>query len=152
VNYVAIDPGKTNGLVEYRIIENGTQAIPVCVQVDVLALGRHLRTMAPPHFLIMEKFVLQRRPDVDLTPVKVIGVIEFMYAENMRGTTMIEHMPSNVNGIGDDLLKACHLYTKNAPHANDAARHLIAFALHQGAPPELSSFIRNTIRNAASAS
>jgi hypothetical protein len=81
-----------------------------------------------PQVLVMEKFVLQRRPHIDTFPIELIGTIH-RYHENHPGCILVEHMPSNIKGVTEAILKECDLWIPGHPHAVDAMRHLVFYYL-----------------------
>lgn len=149
---IAFDPGGTTGVCIFeRLANTGT----VEWKHGQLGPGDHhlalwsLLERERPHIIIYERFMYQRRELTEgvslvLDSVEYIGVIKLWYdkfcakidpSEYIVEPTLVEQSPSQMSLWGggkknDDSgarLKKLSLYTPNAPHANDATRHLLYY-------------------------
>jgi len=134
---LAIDPGRTSG-----IIIAPTPLQFYYMQVDTFYAMNIIEREAPCR-IVMEKFVLQRRPHVDIFPVELIGCIHRYVISNP--TELTEQMPANIVGIQPELIKRMGLWIPSQPHAMDALRHLIYYYLSLHAPLGSQLIIRDVI-------
>lgn len=119
---LAIDPGRTSGIV----ISTSPTYMQYCQVHEFEAI--ELIEFIEPQVLVMEKFVLQRRPHVDTFPIELIGTIH-RYCEDHPEVNLVEHMPSNIKGVTEAILKESNLWIAGNPHAVDAMRHLVFYYL-----------------------
>ena len=128
---VAIDPGKTTGFC-FATLQSGVLTMDVSQEEISLTglfdrLGSVIKTFNNVH-IIYEDFHYRNyaRTGLDLTPVKLIGVIECFreWHEPFVGF----HKQSAATGkafYSDDKLKALGIYKPGTQHGRDAQRHLM---------------------------
>lgn len=132
---LSLDPGKTTGY----CIAVYDDKLRICVGQEELSLGAvsalleklaSAGQMIDLH-VIYEDFEYrnQARTGLDLTPVKIIGVIE-MYKE-FHEPFISFYKQSAATGkafYSDDRLKQLGVYKIGKPHGRDATRHLLQWA------------------------
>ena len=113
---LAFDPGGTTG---WACSQNQHG------QLEPWEVWTFLTYHRPLH-LVVESFLRAVSPNRDLTPVKVIGVIEEWARQNEIPITF--QTPSQAKHFfTDERLKERGVYYKGEQHARDAARHLLYF-------------------------
>lgn len=124
---VTFDPGRTTGVAIY----NGDappyeeKLLVYEAPADHALFFQDLENLNP-HEIVYERFQYQRRPNVDLYPVEVIGVIK-LYADQY-GTVLKEQTPAQAKNLWtDSKLKHLGLWEPSRPHAMDALRHLLYY-------------------------
>lgn len=152
---VALDPGGTTGV---SIFDSQGQA-PTAIAGKDLHLfftmrqltGEHhyslwdMLEVGRPHTVIYERFMYQRREldqgvSLVLDSLEYIGVTKLWYQSMAERHDMgheaaftpelVCQTPAQAKNLWtDDKLKTLELYSKGAPHANDATRHLLYYLL-----------------------
>ena len=130
---LALDPGKTTG---YAVgyVNDGTLDIEVGEeQFSLNGLYEFIdafigMTVGVPTHIIYEDFSYRNasRSGLDLTPVKMIGVIE-MFKEKFEPFVSF-HLQTAASGKAfwsDDKLKNKGIHAKGRKHGRDATRHLM---------------------------
>lgn len=124
---VAYDPGRTTGVAYFRDYKTrGAQSV-VTDQLEPhhLTLWTDIESL-DPNKIVYERFQYQRRPNVDLYPVEVIGILK-LYA-SMHGIPIKEQTPAQAKNLWtDEKLKKLDLWVPAKPHAMDALRHLLYY-------------------------
>ena len=121
---LALDPGITTGVVEFRDeLDGDTFFLTQQWVLPHVAFFDNIEAMKPD-IIVYESFVYQQRNKVELYPVEVIGVIK-LYAQ-MHRTPIFVQSPSNAKGFMTDAkLKKMGLWKPGEKHAMDAMRHLM---------------------------
>lgn len=134
---VSLDPGGTTGWAAFTRSQNDdvTEGEWWRSQLE----GEHhgglydaLESFAP-EVVIYERFMYQRREldkgvSLSLASVEYIGVIKLWHERHCETVDLVCQTPHQAKVLWtDDKLKKLGLYTPNAPHANDATRHLLYF-------------------------
>ncbi len=132
---LALDPGKTTGYAVAYVGGDGSMDIEVGEEAFSLDgiyefIERFIgveQTHTPAH-IIYEDFNYRNasRAGLDLTPVKMIGIIE-LYKERFEPFVGF-HKQSAATGKAfwsDDKLKAKGIHAKGRKHGRDATRHLM---------------------------
>ena len=129
---LALDPGVTTGYA-FGAIENNTLTVAPGQERFTLSNVDYLLQSIVTDFernwnVVYETFEYRNyaRAGLDLTPVKVIGIIE-LFRE--RYSSEVNFWPQSA-AMGkafhdDDKLKEKGLWPKGKPHARDAIRHLL---------------------------
>jgi hypothetical protein len=135
VKALALDPGKTTGYAVAYVGTDGTMDIEVGEeQFSLNGLYEFIDAFIGvdeshrPANIIYEDFSYRNasRAGLDLTPVKMIGIIE-MYKEKYEPFIGF-HLQSAATGKAfwsDDKLKAKGIHAKGRKHGRDATRHLM---------------------------
>lgn len=127
---MAFDPGRTTGVAFLH--DNG--GINTYELRQVIIGDKDLThefifndtAIARPHEIVYERFQYQRRPNVDLYPVEVIGVLK-MYTQKLD-IPIKEQTPAQAKNLWtDSKLKTLGLWEPSQPHAMDALRHLLYY-------------------------
>lgn len=140
---LAIDPGKTTGycLGAYFHEEQRLALIPGEGKLSLIQIDSMLQFMLGQEHggIVYEDFSYRNasRAGLDLTPVKIIGVIE-LYRERYESNTIGFWKQQASQGKAfytDDRLKDLDVYWAHGKgHARDATRHLLQwFTFQQGA-------------------
>lgn len=137
---IALDPGGTTGYAS-GVIDNGKLGV-VSGQAKWNEMQLYLQLkMSGADIIIYERFEYRSKKaynvdNVDLFPRNLIGVINLFVQKKEAQGTPIEcytQMPAQVLGKkaywSDSKLKAAKVYKVGAPHANDAMRHLLYWAM-----------------------
>jgi hypothetical protein len=122
---LALDPGRTTGYAAGLLDSPVTRIVYDQTKLTENQLFAMLEEIKPDH-IVCEEFEYRNRArsGLDLTPVKLIGVVS-MYA---RSNSARLHMQSAARGKGhysDSKLKKLGLYQAGKPHGRDALRHLL---------------------------
>ena len=119
---VAFDPGGTTGVATLHLHDDGiikTDGWQVKTTFEVYSLLESAKWDQ----VIYESFRYERRGNVNLKPVEVIGVIKL--ACEMKGLPLVPQTPSTGKGWWYKKLETVGLWTPKMPHANDAMAHLL---------------------------
>ena len=121
---MSFDPGRTTGVALIKkSFENAIEVYQA--PPDHALLYQDLENINPTE-IVYERFQYQRRPNVDLYPVEVIGVIKLW--ASTHETKITEQTPAQAkNLVTDDKLKKLSLWEPAKPHAMDALRHLLYY-------------------------
>lgn len=123
---IALDPGGTTG---YAIaVLDDPRSFGFCYaqkKFDEAGLSR-LITQIHPHHIVCEDFEYRNkaRAGLDLTPVKLIGVVNYL-CQIMRYELTMQKAAVGKGHFTDDRLKQLQVYQKGVPHGRDACRHLL---------------------------
>ena len=127
---LALDPGLTTGYCFATHRDRRLYLIPGQYKFSLWELDSLLLSLPnqPWTHIIYEDFQYRNRAraGLDLTPVKMIGIIE--YRECMPNSRIGFHKQSAAEGKGfytDAKLKELGVYVKGLKHGNDATRHLL---------------------------
>jgi len=134
VKALALDPGKTTGYAVAHLndgmldIEVGEEEFSLTGLYEFVAAFIDVRDDGRPTHIIYEDFSYRNasRGGLDLTPVKMIGVIE-MYKEQYEPFVQF-HLQSAATGKAfwsDPKLKEKGIHAKGRKHGRDATRHLM---------------------------
>jgi len=140
---LSIDPGGTTGFCHGLYDGDKLVLTPGQQRFNESELYSFLEENWQKNFyLIYEKFHYRNRarPGLDLTPTRLIGVIELFCQK--EGITYFAQMPSEAMGYWtDDQLKRFQVYVKGLQHGRDAMRHLLqwwqfkyGYQFHQTTP------------------
>lgn len=124
---VAYDPGRTTGVAILNgRASPGEERILTFQQPDHHGdFWQDLHALGPDE-VVYERFQYQRRPNVDLYPVEVIGVIK-LYCVTEQ-IPIKEQTPAQAKNLWTDgKLKKLDLWEPAKPHAMDALRHLLYY-------------------------
>lgn len=132
---LAIDPGKTTGFclgcaIDYRLWLAPEEAELSLGQMDTMLSNIIWKTGINLH-IVYERFEYRNaaRAGLDLTPVKMIGVIELWREKFGTMCTFDDQNASQGKGFyTDDKLKGLGIYKKGRKHGRDATRHLMQWA------------------------
>lgn len=133
ITLLALDPGGTTGWAVGRLEGQTMQ----------LAIGQTMLTLADMHWLleqvdlfatavIYEDFEYRNktRAGLDLTPVKLIGVIELAKELQPENHPIVYYRQKAATGKAywtDPKLKEIGAYQRGTPHGRDASRHLLHY-------------------------
>lgn len=128
---LALDPGGTTGYCRASYNGDKLTLTPGQERFTERELYDFIRSEIPAEeegdfYLIYEKFHYRNRarPGLDLTPTRLIGVIELIC--QTEGFNYFPQMPSEGMGYWtDDQLKRFSVYVKGLQHGRDAMRHLL---------------------------
>jgi hypothetical protein len=131
---LSIDPGRTTGycigVLTDRVLYLAPNQLDLTLleMYDMLAYFERLTPGDHRLHIVYETFEYRNvaRQGLDLTPVKLIGVIELFYEQ--YGTWVTFHKQSAAEGkahYSNDLLKKLGVYRKGCEHGRDAERHLL---------------------------
>lgn len=127
---VAVDPGKTTGTAWCDFV---TQERGVAQHTDITALVSWL-TEIRPDVVVMETFRPRRDKALalcgqDIYASEIIGVVKMRCLE--QNIPLAMQIPATKDTVRQALLTMCGLWnvTKGLPHARDAAKHLVVYAL-----------------------
>lgn len=130
---LALDPGGTTGYAILKLNRDAGHTLTVGEAKWSLVemhdeLERFINDEAEATHIIYEDFSYRNasRAGLDLTPVKLIGIIEY-YREQYEPFVGF-HKQSAATGKAfwsDDKLKAKDIYAKGRKHGRDATRHLM---------------------------
>lgn len=130
---VAVDPGKTTGMVCASNLFSSSQVIQ-CFQVYSTQETVRRLDSYKPDVVILEQFRLlrntaQQLSGQDMYASEVIGVVKDYCLSN--SVELVMQQPQAKNTVSSKFLKALGLWevTKGLPHARDAARHLVYYLL-----------------------
>lgn len=131
---LAIDPGGTTG---YAVGFYKDSHLDLIVLEEKMSPGKfmyllqsvHLHDPDPLH-LIYEDFQYRNyaRMGLDLTPVKLIGVMELFLEQTVSVTGYKQSPSSGKSFYQDDKLKMLGAYAVGRQHGRDATRHLLQWA------------------------
>jgi hypothetical protein len=121
MSILAIDPGRTSGICDSESPEEY-----FVLQMHEFDAIDYIESVAP-QLIIMEKFVIQKRPNIDAFPLELIGCIH-RYCTKSK-CVLVEQMPSNIKGVQDEMLKRCGLWVPGYPHGQDAMKHMVFYYL-----------------------
>ena len=119
---VAFDPGGTTGIATLQLDDDGiikTDGWQVKTAFEVYSLLKSTKWDQ----VVYESFRYERRGNVNLKPVEIIGVIKL--ACEMFGLPLMAQTPSTGKGWWYRKLTTVGLWMVGTPHANDAMAHLI---------------------------
>jgi hypothetical protein len=132
---LALDPGKTTGYVEAYYT---TDHLTIGVYEDVYTpremydyLKAWLAASNAPTTIIYETFEYRNRArsGLDLTPVKLIGVIEIFKERHHPLVGFVKQSAATGKAFfNDDRLKQMGAYMPGKKHGRDATRHLLQWA------------------------
>lgn len=124
---VAFDPGTTTGICIGLLEENKLWVAPDERKFGLTQLYDCLIWFEPyDPYVIYEDFQYRNyaRAGLDLTPVKMIGIIE-LFSENNEGK-FFKQTPAQGKGFfSDTRLKNMDIYKVGKQHGRDATRHLM---------------------------
>lgn len=130
---LALDPGGTTGYAIVKLNRDAGHMLIVGESKWSLVemhdvLERFINDEAETTHIIYEDFNYRNasRAGLDLTPVKLIGIIEY-FREQFEPFVGF-HLQSAATGKAfwsDDKLKARNMYAKGRKHGRDATRHLM---------------------------
>jgi hypothetical protein len=129
---VSLDPGGTTGIClgdlsdEELVLRISQQELSMLGMYDFLE--KHVGECENPCHVIYESFQYRKisRGGLDLTPVKLIGVIELMRDQYEPLVTFTEQSPATGKAFfSDDRLKQMGIYKPGTQHGRDAERHLM---------------------------
>lgn len=131
---LALDPGKTTGLC-LGILEESNLRLKVTQEVLSQSalhdlLSKTIDTLHPLT-IIYEDFQYRNvaRMGLDLTPVKIQGVIELFREWHEPFVEFYKQSPAMAKGFyTDDKLRALGIYKVGKQHGRDATRHLMQWA------------------------
>lgn len=136
MNILAIDPGKTTGLCFANLHED--RLLRLAVHEAEYSLGamynllRHLTDARPNRtHVIYEDFEYRNyaRMGLDLTPVKIIGVIELFREWHEPFVGFYKQSAATGKAFYTDTkLKELGVYAVGKKHGRDATRHLLQWA------------------------
>ncbi len=127
---LGIDPGKTTGFC-WAIITDKIVFMPFQQEFSLFEMYELLTSdlgTLDESYVIYESFQYrnQSRKGLDLTPVKLIGVIELV--EQLLGNRVHFYSQTAATGkafYSNDRLKQMGLYVPSTPHGLDAMRHVL---------------------------
>ena len=130
---IAIDPGVTTGICTARLKADYLFVTPNQVKATLAQMYTILNDFigvgSTQTHVIYEDFEYrnQARAGLDLTPVKIIGVIQLIQECNRTGSTIFYRQTAAMGKAyySDDKLKELGIYKKGVPHGMDATRHLM---------------------------
>lgn len=125
---VAFDPGRTTGVALYNGNAQPGEEKILAYQLSepLLSIWGELQVLDPDE-VVYERFQYQRRPNVDLYPVEVIGVIK-LWTQIYKEADLKEQTPAQAKNLWtDSKLKTLGLWKPSLPHAMDALRHLLYY-------------------------
>lgn len=124
---ISLDPGGTTGYALGEIFKEPPMLIDYSERkFEESELYSFLEEMKPT-YLVYEGFAYRNRAraGLDLTPVRLIGVIR-MYGNLHRECTVHEQTPGQGKGhFSNEHLKSLGVYKKGLQHGRDACRHLL---------------------------
>ncbi len=131
---IALDPGKTTGVCFATYLDNKI-ALSVDQQEISLAamwamLSNACQNLDDLH-IIYEDFTYRNasRTGLDLTPVKLIGIIEVFREWHEPLIGFYKQTASTGKAFyNDDRLKALDVYARGKQHGRDASRHFLQWA------------------------
>lgn len=140
---IAIDPGETVGFFEVWVSNHNALSDAYARQLPWHEFNEYLErecATLPYSNMIVEKFTITvetAKKSPQPRALMVIGVCEW-FARRAGIPFDNTQQPSTVmRMVTDDVLKAVDFYTPGAVHANDAARHAVAWLLKNNViPPE----------------
>jgi hypothetical protein len=131
---LALDPGVTTGLCVCFLNEDKLHVAPDERKFSLLGLFDYIRWFADyDSYVVYEDFQYRNQPrtGLDLTPVKMIGIIELCaqwYWEDEEAE-FFKQTPAQGKGFYSDArLKAMGIYRTGKAHGRDATRHLMQWA------------------------
>lgn len=141
---LALDPGKTTGLVFGEYGDNGPFKIKQVEQVNVEQYFQSLKVLSTvdPVTVVCEDFTLRRgRPmSGDQTlPMYLIGALQYVAFYN-RNITLVMQTPAAAKQVTDEHLENLGLLQTPRTkwdHANDAMRHAVLYLKNQKHMPTL---------------
>lgn len=151
---LAIDPGVTTGIC-FGELDVAEQSLKLTFDEKRFTIGEFYEyvrshvSLARPHIhLIYESFEYRNvaRTGLNLTPVKLIGVIELL-EEWYSDKDVKFYMQSAATGkafFRDDRLKSIGAYAVGNKHSRDATRHLLQW-LAFGAGSQYAEFDKLTV-------
>lgn len=129
---VSLDPGGTTGICmgdlsdQELVLRISQEQFSMHGMYDFLE--RYVAECEDLCHVIYESFQYRKlsRGGLDLTPVKLIGVIELMRDRFEPLVTFTEQSPATGKAFySDDRLKQMGIYKPGTPHGRDAERHLM---------------------------
>ena len=129
----AIDPGVTTGYCFASFGENGRLVLTpgenrFSLDAFYIMLESICKVQDDNVHIIYEDFQYRNyaRMGLDLTPVKVIGIIELMQERYEPFVTFTKQSAATGKAFySDDRLKTLGIYPKGVKHGRDAMRHLL---------------------------
>jgi hypothetical protein len=127
---LALDPGVTTGYCIGLLEENKLWVAPHERKFSLAELYDYLNWFSPYDiFVVYEDFQYRNAPraGLDLTPVKMIGIIE-LFAESGDHSQQWYYKQTPAQGKGfftDQRLKDMGVYKVGKAHGRDATRHLL---------------------------
>jgi hypothetical protein len=130
---LALDPGVTTGTCIGFLNEDKFYIAPDERKFSLIGLFDYLRWFADfDTYVIYEDFQYRNQPrtGLDLTPVKMIGVIELCAQWHWEAEAeFFKQTPAQGKGFYSDArLKAMDIYKVGKSHGRDATRHLMQWA------------------------
>lgn len=130
---IAIDPGVTTGICTARLKADQLFVTPNQVKATLgemyTVLNDFVGVGSNRTHVIYEDFEYrnQARAGLDLTPVKIIGVLQLFEERNWRGSVHFYKQTASMGKayFSDAKLKELGIYKKGVPHGMDATRHLM---------------------------
>lgn len=133
---VAIDPGKTSGYCIGTYVDKQLFLTPGQEQFTLVGMSNFVGYLPMRCQIIYEDFEYRAfsRAGLDLTPVKMIGIIERerelregLHKEENQTYFWKQKAAEGKAFWSNDKLKEAELYVKGKPHGMDAMRHLLQF-------------------------
>jgi len=138
---IALDPGGTTGVAIYERTSGSNREADNDFTWETRQLsGVHHDTLwdlleneGPWTTVIYERFMYQRREldrgvSLVLDSVEYIGVVKLWHLRHLEEVDLVCQTPAQAKNLWtDQKLKRLELYKANAPHANDATRHLLYY-------------------------
>lgn len=120
---IAFDPGQTTG---YAAFDNDNDMIWMG-EIERDQVWDFLQQVEQTtHVMVLERFQSRPKPYADANPVEVIGVIKEFARQH--GLPLVWQTPEQgKHFFSNDRLKERDVWLPGAPHAQDAARHLLYF-------------------------
>lgn len=126
---VALDPGVTTGLCVGFLNKDTFYVGPDEQRFTLPQMYDYVRWFADLEaYVIYEDFQYRNQPrtGLDLTPVKMIGVIEMVCEIYEASLHSFKQTPAQGKGFYSDArLKSLDIYKVGKPHGRDATRHLM---------------------------
>lgn len=135
MNIIALDPGKTTGVV---VKEGGT--VVTHEQMDFMEVASFFHDYLWAHKdedvkVVVEAFIITMHTAKNTQApwsLELIGVFRYL-TERITGGSIILQKPSDAKRFAsDERLKLMGYYARGKGHANDAARHLLLFEASRG--------------------
>jgi len=133
-SFLALDPGVTTGWCLGRWLPDNNRLLLACGQNqfslnDLYMNMINLLADSLGYVCVYESFEYRNasRAGLNLTPVKMIGVIELL-GESTEGIKIYPQNAAQGKGFWkDDKLKKYELYATGVQHGRDATRHMLHF-------------------------
>lgn len=126
--FLALDPGRTTGWCLAALQDEQLKMVVGQNVMTGLELWDSINAIVLD-YLIYEDFEYRNysRAGLDLTPVKIIGVIELILEGSMTLIGCKQKAATGKAYYNDDKLKKYGVYARGFQHGRDATRHLMHF-------------------------